>query len=133
MSEEHVELARRGFAAYNRGDLEGALELWAPNAVWDWSNSRGFDAGVFRGRDEIRAFWERIRAAFEEVRFELVEVLDVEDDLMIVENVAYMRGRDGVAVQAHSAWLITFRDGEQASLTLHQTKQDALEAAGLSE
>jgi hypothetical protein len=29
--------------------------------------------------------------------------------------------------------LITIRDGEQTSLTLYQTKHDALEAAGLEE
>ena len=50
---------------------------------------------------------------------------------MIVENVGYLRGRDGIEVQARSAWLITIRDGELTSLTLHQTKQEALEAAGL--
>ena len=37
-----------------------------------------------------------------------------------------MRGRDGIEVEARSAWLITFRDGEQASLTLYQSKQEAL-------
>jgi ketosteroid isomerase-like protein len=133
MSQENVEIVRRAGDAYNRGDLEGTLETWAPDAVWDWSNSRGFDAGVFRGHGEIRAFWQRLRAAFEEVRFELVDTLEVENDLLIVENVAYMRGRDGIEVQARSAWLITFRDGEQTSLTLYQTKQEALEAAGLRE
>jgi ketosteroid isomerase-like protein len=129
MSEENVEKVRRGFAAYNHGDLEEALGLWAPDAVWDWSNSRGFDAGVFRGRDEIRAFWERFRAAFEEVRNELVELLEVDDDLVVVDNRAYLRGRDGIEVEARSAWLIRFRNGEQFSLTLYQTKQEALEAA----
>jgi ketosteroid isomerase-like protein len=107
------------------------LQLWAPDAIWDWSNSRGVDAGVFRGHGEIRAFWQRFQAAFEEVRLELVDMLEVEDDVLIVENVAYMRGRDGIEVQARSAWLVTIRDGEQTSLTLYQTKQEALEAAGL--
>jgi ketosteroid isomerase-like protein len=133
MSQENVEIVRRGFAAYSRGDLDEVVELWAPNATWDWSNSRGFDAGVYRGHGEIRAFWQRFLAAFEEVRFELVDLLEVEDDLLIVENVAYMRGRDGIEVQARSAWLITFQDGDQTSLTLYQTKQEALEAAGLRE
>ncbi len=133
MLEENVEIVRRGFAAFNRGDLDRALEAWAPDAVWDWSNSRGFDAGVFRGHGEIRAFWQRFLAAFDEVRIELVDLLEVEDGLMIVENVAYFRGRDGVEAQARSAWLVTIRNGEQTSLTLYQTKQDALEAAGLRE
>ncbi len=132
MSKENLETVQRGFAEYNRGDVEGALEEWAPDAVWDWSNGHGFDAGVYRGRDEIRAFWQQRIAAFEENRLEIVDLVEVEDDRVIVENLAYLRGRDGIEVEARSAWLITFRDGEQISLTLYQTKQDALEAVGLS-
>jgi ketosteroid isomerase-like protein len=133
MSQANVEKVRRGFAEYNRGDVEGALQEWAPDAVWDWSNGHGFDAGVYRGRDEIRAFWQERSAAWEENRFEIVDLVEVEDDRVIVENVAYSRGRDGIEVEARSAWLITFQDGEQTSLTLYQAMRDAIEAAGLSE
>ena len=133
MSQENVEIVRRGTDAYNRGDLDGILESWASDAVLDWSNSRGFDAGVFRGHDEIRAHWQRLLAAFDEVRIELVDPIEVEDGLLIVENVGYLRGRDGIEVQTRSAWLIAIRDGKTTSFTLYQTKQDALEAVSLSE
>ena len=133
MSQENVELVRRGTDAYKRGDLDGLLENWASDAVLDWSNSRGFDARVFRGHGEIRAFWQRFLETFDEVRLEIDDPVEVEDGLLIVENVAYLRGRDSIEVQTRSAWLITIRDGETISLTLYQTKQDALEAAGLKE
>jgi ketosteroid isomerase-like protein len=133
MSQENVEIVRRNTDAYNRGDLDGVLETWAPDAVVDWSNSGGFDAGVFRGHDEIRAHWQRLLEAFDEVRVELVDPIEVEGDLVIVENLGYLRGRDGIEVQTRSAWLITIRDGELTSFTLYQTKQEALEAAGLRE
>ena len=100
----------------------------------DWSRSRGFDAGVFRGHDAIRAHWRRLLAAFDEVRIELVDPIEeVEGGLLVVENLGYLRGRDGIEVQTRSAWLITIRDGELTSFTLYQTKQEALEAAGLRE
>jgi ketosteroid isomerase-like protein len=124
---------RRGTDAYNRRDLDGILENWAADAVVDWSRSRGFDAGVFRGHDEIRAHWQRLLDAFDEVRIELVGPVEVEEGLVVVENVAYQRGRDGIEVQARSAWLIAIRDGETTSFTLYQTKQEALKAAGLKE
>ena len=76
----------------------------------------------------------RFSEAFEEIRFELVDdPVELKDGLVLAENVAYLRGRDGIEVEARSAWLVTFRDGQQTSLTLHQTKQEALEAAGLRE
>ncbi len=133
MSQENVEIVRRGTDAYNRRDLDGTLENWAPDAVVDWSRSRGFDAGVFRGHSEIKAHWQRLLEAFDEVRIELVDPIEVEEGVLIVENVGYLRGRDGIEVQTRSAWLITIRDGETTSFTLYQTKQEALEAAGLEE
>jgi ketosteroid isomerase-like protein len=133
MSEEDVERVRRGFAAYNRRDLDGTLANWAPDAVLDWSNSRGFDAGVFRGHREIQAFWQRMLEAFDEVRIEIDDPVEVERGLVLVENVAYLRGRDGIEVQARSAFLLGIRDGKTTSLTLYQTKEEALEAARVSE
>jgi ketosteroid isomerase-like protein len=133
MLQENIEIVRRSTDAYNRGDFDGMVENWAPDAVVDWSRSRGVEAGVYRGLDEIRAFMQRFGAAWDEVRLEIEDPVEIEDDLLLTENVAYLRGRDGIELQARSAWLITFRDGKQTSLTLYQTKQDALEAAGLSE
>ena len=134
MSEENVENVQRGTDAYNRGDIDGMLEGWAPNAVLDWSNARSFDAGVYRGHGEIRAFMQRFFAAWEGVRIEIVDgPVEVKDGVVITENVAYLRGRDGIEVEARSAWLNTIRNGKTTSLTLYQTREDALEAAGLEE
>jgi ketosteroid isomerase-like protein len=134
MPEENVELVRRSVDAYNRGDLDGFLACWAPGAEVDWSNSRGLDARVHQGHGDMKVFVRRFRDAFEDIRIELVdEPLEVEDGLLIAENVTYLRGREGIEVQARSAWLIRCRDGKQTSLTLYQTKQDALHAAGQSE
>jgi ketosteroid isomerase-like protein len=134
MSQENVEVVRRNTDAYNRRDLDGMLENWAQDAVLDWSRARSFDAGVYRGHGPIRAFMEGFLAAWDEVRIEIVSgPVEVEDGLLIAENVTYMRGRDGIEVQARSAWLIAIRDGKTTALTLCQNRQEALEAAGLSE
>ncbi len=133
MSLENVEIVRRTTDAYNRGDLDGLVEHWAPDAVLDWSNSRGPEAGVYRGHDEIREFTKRFLSTWDEVRLEIEDPIEVGDDALVLENVTYLRGRDGIETQARSAWLTTFRDGQQTSLTLYQTKREALEAVGRSE
>jgi ketosteroid isomerase-like protein len=130
MSEENRKLVQRSVDAFNRGDLDGVLDDSAHDAVWDWSNSHGFDAGVFRGREEIRAFAERFLDTFDDVRLVVTDLEELDDGVLVAENVAYFRGRHGIETQAHSAWLITFEHGRQSSLTLYQTKQEALEAAG---
>jgi ketosteroid isomerase-like protein len=124
------DLVRRATDAYNRGDLEAFLAEWAPDVVVDWSRSHGLDARTFRGREAVLDFVKRFREPFAEIRIELDdEPVELEDGSLIVENVASFRGRDGIEAQARSAWLITFRDGVQSSLTMFQTKADALEAA----
>ena len=124
---------RRATEAYSRGDLDEALASWSADAVLDWSNSRGLEAAVVRGRDEIRAYMEQFLEAFEEVRIELEDVFEADEGVVIVENLAYFRGRDGIEVTARSAWVITLQNGCQTSLTLYQSKADALKAAGPSE
>jgi len=133
MSEKNVEIVRRATEAYSRGDLDEALASWSADAVLDWSNSRGLEAAVVRGRDEIRAYMEQFLEAFEEVRIELEDVFEADEGVVIAENLAYFRGRDGIEVTARSAWVITLQNGCQTSLTLYQSKADALKAAGPSE
>ena len=133
MSEKNVEIVRRATEAYSRGDLDEALASWSADAVLDWSNSRGLEASVVRGRDEIRAYMEQFLEAFEEVRIELEDVFEADEGVVIVENLAYFRGRDGIEVTARSAWVITLQNGCQTSLTLYQSKADALKAAEPSE
>ena len=133
MADENVEIVRRSTEAYSRGALDEALESWAHDAVLDWSNSRGLEAAVIRGRDEIRAYMERFLETFEEVRIDLEDILEVDEGVVIAENLAHIRGRDGIETTARSAWLITLQNGRQTSLTLYQSKAEALEAAGLSE
>jgi ketosteroid isomerase-like protein len=133
MARENIEIVRRSTEAYSRGALDEALASWTTDAVLDWSNSRGLEAAVVRGRDEIRAYMEQFLEAFEEVRIEIEDIFEADEGVVIAENLAYIRGRDGIEVTARSAWVITFQDGRQTSLTLFQSKADALKAAGLSE
>jgi ketosteroid isomerase-like protein len=127
---DSVELVRRSTDALNRGDYDAAVRDWADDAVVDWSRSHGLDAGAFRGKDEIRAFMKRFREGFNEVHIEIVgSPVENGDGVFVVENIARVVGRDGIEATARSAWLITISDGRQTSLTLYQTKTDALTAA----
>jgi ketosteroid isomerase-like protein len=133
MPEGNVQMVRRAVEAFNRGDFDLALEQWSSDGVWDWSNSHGFDAGVFRGHAEIREFWQRFLDAFDELRFELEELAELREGVLIADNVGYVRGRDGIEAQARSSWLITTADGKIVTLTMFQTRREALAAAGLSQ
>src|SRR5690242_16408527 len=96
MSRENVEIVRRATDAYNRHGEAWLVDHWTPDAVVDWSNSYGPDAGFYRGHDEIDGFTQRFRAAWDEVRIEIDSPVEVQDDVLVVENVTHFRGRDGI-------------------------------------
>ncbi|MGH2993107.1 MAG: hypothetical protein ACRDL1_06185 [Solirubrobacterales bacterium] len=54
-------------------------------------------------------------------------------DHVVVPHTTHIRGRDGIEAQARTTSLVTIRDGKIERICLYQERQEALEAAGLSE
>src|SRR5687768_16048501 len=134
MSQENVELVRRGLGLVNRGDFDGAMQLFGDDFEMDWSNSIGPAKGIYRGRAQIRAFLDSFVEAFDLLRWDPEEFIEVDESRLIVVNHVRMRGRgSGVEVEGMGAQLWTFHEGEPQSFKLYQSKAEALEAAGLSE
>ena len=52
MSEENVEIVRRGIEAFNGQELEASLALWSTDAEVGWSRSNGPLKGVYRGHPD---------------------------------------------------------------------------------
>jgi|EndMetStandDraft_9_1072997.scaffolds.fasta_scaffold801562_1 ketosteroid isomerase-like protein len=132
MSQENVEIARAVINALDRGDIDAALKDAAPDFVFDFSRSVGLEAGVYK-LDQMRTFFGRwVGEMWESSRFEADEFIEA-GDLVMTPVTNLLRGRDGIEVQARGAWVWTFRDGSVARVTFYPERQDALEAAGLSE
>ena len=76
-----------------------------------------------QGRDE----------GLSDLRFETVEVIEGRANTVVVVARLAGRGRaSGVDVVALGASVWTLREGMVTSLTLYQTREEALEAVGLS-
>jgi ketosteroid isomerase-like protein len=130
MSQENVDVVRRAIAAYNQRDFEAIRALNHADVQLDWSASRGLDAGVYRGVDDVVRFYRNFLEMFEEVRIEPDRFID-SGDLVVVPNFAQVRGRDGIETFARSALVFEVRGSLVARIVLYQETQDALEAAGL--
>jgi ketosteroid isomerase-like protein len=131
MSQENVEMIRAALDGLNRRDIDAALKDAAPDFVWDFSRSIGIQPGVY-SLDQMRKLWGEFDDSWESSRFEAEEFIEA-GDLVMTPVTNYLRGRDGVEVQASGAWVWMFRDGKVARITFYQERQEALEAAGLSE
>jgi ketosteroid isomerase-like protein len=132
MSEGNVEIVQRSIVAYNRRDFEALREITDPDAELDWSASRGLEAGVYRGIEEILRFYRTFLEMFEEVEIEPDRCIE-SGDLVVVPNTAHIRGRDGIQTIARSALVFEVRGGRITRIRLYQETNEALEAVGLED
>jgi ketosteroid isomerase-like protein len=132
MSEENVELVRRVIDAFNRHDADLIASYIAPDGVADWSGSIAPYRGVYRGPEEWRDWLTSRLEVWSDARWEALELMELDDErvLLVVRLVA--QGRDsGVEVTASSGIVWTIHGGKVARAKLFQSKEEALEAAGL--
>src|SRR5882672_10959078 len=102
MSQENVDLVKRSIEAYNRPDFEALREVTHADAQLDWSESRGLEAGIYHGVDEVMGFYENFLGTFEEVDIKPDRFIE-SGDSVVVPNTAHVRGRDGIETVARSA------------------------------
>jgi ketosteroid isomerase-like protein len=132
VSPENVEIVRRHLARINEGDFDAALAVVAAAAELDWSASEGPDSGVYRGPAEWRKWLTGQLEAWTDLRVDVTEVIDVPPDTVVTVGPTRLRGRaSGVEVAAFGAFVWTLRDRQVTRVTMYQTGDQALKAAGL--
>jgi ketosteroid isomerase-like protein len=133
MAQDNVELVRRIIELFNRKDIARVLDAVADDFELDWSNSIGPLKGVYKGREGALELWESFLDAWDEVRWDPQEIIEVDEARVIVVNHVRMRGGgSGVDVEATAAQLWTITDGKGRSVKLYQSKAEALAAAQLA-
>jgi ketosteroid isomerase-like protein len=134
MSQENVELIRRFEDSWARRDLEAALECVHTDMEFDWSASMGPFKGTYKGHDGLARFWTEMLDVFERFSPEMVEVIECGPEELITVDVVRARGKgSGIEMQARGAMLWTMREGKIVRGQMFQTKEEAIEAVGLSE
>jgi ketosteroid isomerase-like protein len=132
MSQENVEVVRRSLEAFTRRDVEALRSLNDPGMELDWSESKGWLAGIYRGFDEALRFYEGYFQAFEATVIEPDHFIEAGESV-VVPNVAHQRGRDGIEVSARGTFVFTLRDHKIIRIRLYQETDDALADLGRKE
>jgi ketosteroid isomerase-like protein len=138
MSRENVELVRRSFEVFSRGSIDAVIDggFWSPEIVFDPSSTGIPGLGIYRGHDEVKAFFEEDWfQAFPlgEWEIEVGELIDAGDQVFAM---SHQRGRgatSGAGAELELANIFTLRDGEIVRVELYRDRDEALEAAGLRE
>ena len=132
MSQENVEIVRRALDAFSRRNLDAATRDAHPDVEVDWSRSRGVEAGIYRGPEATRRFWNTFLEAFDRIVAVPEEFIE-QGDYVIVLDRTHMWGRDGIEVEARNVTLVTLRNGEIVQWRLCRDPAEALKAVGLEE
>ena len=132
MSQENVEVVRSHLEAWNRRDKSAYVASFRADAEIDWSRARALYRGVYRGREQQKAFWDEFWSTFEDSQLEIHSLTEAGSEV-VVWNTVHMWGRDGIEVTARSALVFTVENGEITCLRLFHERAEALEAAGLRE
>ena len=135
MSQENVDLIRRGTELWLRGDFEAWLETIDPKVGWDISTHPLPDVpNRGRGRDAlVRDMLLTYMSGWNEYSAEITEASEAgEEVILVLRETATMRDT-GISLERDLVQLWTVRQGRAAFVRVFRTKAEALEAAGLSE
>jgi ketosteroid isomerase-like protein len=133
MSEENVKTVRKAAAAV-AGDLDAWTEYCTDDIDYRAVEGAPDDHGPIHGKDALRAYVQDWQDTFDDLTSEPVELIDAgEDNVIAVIRISGRAKLSGVEADLTYAALYTLRDGKIARGREYWTRDEALEAAGLSE
>jgi ketosteroid isomerase-like protein len=128
MSEENVDIVRRGYEHWSRtGEL--LWELIDPE-VEVHDPPIGPDSKVRHGHEGLRASFASVEESFDDLGFETEEIYDAGDDVVVFVRM-HGRGKgSGIELEVPVAHLCTLRGGRLVRIRV-LARDEAMEAAGL--
>ena len=133
MSQENVEKLRPGFEALNARDLDRHYDGFDPEVEWQTS-AEDPDAATHRGLQAYKRYLEQWLESFDGLHVDVEEYIDVGDDRVFTWCRYTGRGRaSGVPADWYLAIIFTIRDGKVVRGEEYFDRNEALQAAGLSE
>ena len=133
MPSDNVELIRRAYEAYSRGDLETMLGFVDPNVQWTYldPNLPQPEPQVCRGRQEVEAVlrnWSQLG-----LKAELEEVAGVGERVLVGSRIPGLGASFGRPGEDQAYTVLTVRSGRIVAMRDCRDCRDALEVAGLED
>jgi ketosteroid isomerase-like protein len=128
MSPEDLEIVRRAYDAFARGDLGEVRSFLSPDIEWRTTPNVPFE-GTYRGTDEFFHGMTDWIEPFEAITTEVEEITNAGDHA-VVQHRMRGRGRDsGVEVNLVIWQVVTVRNGQLVRMQDYQTREEAMAAA----
>jgi ketosteroid isomerase-like protein len=127
---------RRLYDAVAHRDSDAVLALYDQEVEVDMSRAPCGDLvgkRFYHGHDGFRAFYREWYDAWETVESEMEELIDAGDRVISVETTRGRGVASGAAVEVQNCGIWTIRGGTIVRVEWIEDREEALEAAGLSE
>jgi ketosteroid isomerase-like protein len=136
MSQENVEIVRRGYELYAAGDLEGVTHLISDEASLPDAGGLGIGdtaAGIRHGPDGFLQGSQDAVDAFDDYRVEPQEFIDAGDAVVVPVRISGRGRTSGALLEVRLVHVWVLRNGKAVRNEIYRTTAEALEAVGLSE
>ena len=131
MSQENIRLYSKALGCWNRGDVDGFVELMSPE-VEIFTALAGVE-GSYRGIDGARRWHADFHDIFPDWHAEPLSVRSRGDATIAHLRATGHGGSSGTPVEQTMWHVIHWRDGKAVRISRHESEEEALEAVGLSE
>ena len=132
MSQENVEIVRDLTTRFETGDRESWREVLADDVIWDFSATTVAE-GVYEGLSGVERFFIEWLGAWENPTLEHLEMMDAGDSVVVVFRWTARGKARGVETEATMFGVHDVKDGRVVRFRQFDSREEALEAAGLLE
>jgi ketosteroid isomerase-like protein len=134
MSKQNIELALDALDSFKRRDIDAFVTFLSPDVVWEENPELPGLRDVYRGRAEVRDWVLAVHEVLENLHVEITELTELGNDRVFTETVLTARGKGSrVPVDLRFWMVLWFTEGKITRRQVSWTREEALEAAGLSE
>jgi ketosteroid isomerase-like protein len=135
MSRENVELAQRGYAAFNAayrtGEFLPAIEEFCDPEIVLTPSGLLPESSEMHGHAGVLQFTKLQAEAFEEMSIEPQDYVDAGDRVVVPVRLGGRARHTGIEIDFSFVHVLTIREGKLARIDVYRGKSEALEAVGL--
>jgi ketosteroid isomerase-like protein len=133
MSQQNVEIIKRGIDAFNRRDVDVLADLTTQDFEWFPALPGVVEGDGYLGREGIETYFDEIRSTWEGLRVLGDELRDLGDSVLVVGRTEGRGRASGVHVDSPLGIIFDFRRAKISRVRAYLDHGEALRAAGLTE
>lgn len=127
MSDELVQLVKKGYDAWNRGDRTWVLDHMSPEVEWI-TPEEDPDSGTYRRYEGVEHYWSQWRAAVGQLNFKIEELIDAGQSVVVVARRQGKGEHSGLEISDRVIQVFDFEDAICVRVREYYDRSSALGA-----